>query len=233
MRLFTLALAGVLIGVAATPALADTLIDARPTPYPAPLPILLADGHKGPADKAEAPRPSRPGPWYAEASFGYLNPDDFTTIMFQPYKTEMEDESHAIVGLGREIYDFGYGFTAELGFIFGHRIDEGGVEFGLPLAVTFDRFPWRETVPTRLRLAVGPSFVTKITPTERRKADNGEGSRLLNMFNPEIEVGVPGAPEWNGFLRLHHRSGIFGLINGVSGGSTYVMAGVRHRFSLD
>ena len=68
---------------------------------------------------------------------------------------------------------------------------------------------------------------------EAEEDDANKGSKLLNMFNPEVEVGWPGAPEWAGFVRLHHRSGIFGLINGVTGGSTYMTFGLRKRFAVE
>ena len=186
-----------------------------------------------PLTPAQADDHGRPvGPWQVEAWGGFLNPDDFTSIMFTPWNTEIRSEGIFGIGAGREVYDFGYGFSLDLGLLAAHRPDEGGYEVGLPATFNYD-LPWRETLPMRLRVAIGPSYITTITPTERRKDDDNQGSKLLNMFSPEVEVGLPGAPEFNAFVRLHHRSGIFGLIDGVTGGSTYVTGGVRYRFGIE
>jgi len=192
-------------------------------------PVLLLGA---PALAKDHARPD-PGPWQAEASVGFLNPGNFTDIVLRPHETSQGDEKLAGIAVGRKLFDLGYDFSFELGGYAGHRIDEGGLEFAVPMTVVFDGLPWRDRLPLRLRLTVGPSFTTKISETEKDKDDDNQGSKLLNMFNPEIEVGVPGAPEWNGFFRLHHRSGIFGLVDGVTGGSTYLTVGVRHRFKVE
>lgn len=189
----------------------------------------------GPTELAQAPirfnTTPKEKPWHADIWYGALNPGDFTGIMTDPAITTMEDEQIIGFTFGRKIFDLGYGFNFGLGVLGAHRIDEGGVEIGMPMTVTFDGFPWRDRLPTKLAVAVGPSFITEITPTEKRKDDDNQGSKLLNMFSPEIEIGVP-ETDWSGFFRLHHRSGIFGLVDGVSGGSTYMTFGIRHRFGL-
>ncbi len=228
-----------LLALAVQPAWAEAPRTLRPNVEPRlvaeamPAPPKPGDQLTAALDPVPERKAGAIGPWYVEGSFGLLNPGNFTDIMFRPDRTSIEGESMAQVAVGREILDFGAGFSAELGLLLGHRIDEGGFEVAAPFAIVFDGFPWRDKLPMRLRLAVGPSFVSEITPTEKRKADNGKGSKVLNMFNPEIEIGAPGAPEWSGFFRLHHRSGIFGLVDGVTGGSTYMMVGLRHRFSAD
>lgn len=201
--------------------------------------LVLASGWAAAQSRDATPiqfqpeRAAEPGPWHVEASYGLLNPDNFTDIMFRTYRTEMSDEQTFGFGVSRKVIDLGSGFSIEAGVAVNQRIDEGGTEFALPVAFVFDGLPWRDKLPMRLRLGIGPSFTTKVTANERRKDDDNEGSKLLNMFDPEVEVGFPGAPEWAGFVRLHHRSGIFGLINGVTGGSTYVTFGLRHRFEVE
>ena len=170
-------------------------------------------------------------PWHADIWYGALNPGDFTESIIDPASTTIEDEQIVGFTVGRKLFDLGYGFSFGLGVLGAHRIDEGGFELDMPMTVTFDGFPWRERLPTKLAISVGPSFISEITPTEKRKDDDNQGSKFLNMFSPEIEFGVPDT-DWSGFFRLHHRSGIFGLIDGVSGGSTYFTFGVRHRFGL-
>lgn len=176
---------------------------------------------------------AEPSPWYIEGSAGLLNPGNFTEIVYRTHRTTMTDQAIAGVGVGREVLEIGSGFSLDVGLQLNQRIDEGGTEFAMPITFVFDGFPWRDRLPTRFRLAIGPSYVTKISDTERRKDSNNKGSRALNMFNPEIELGLPTDPSWSAFFRLHHRSGIFKLINGVTGGSTYLTFGVRRRFAIE
>ena len=172
------------------------------------------------------------GPWYVEAMFGGLKSDDFFDATLRAHSTSMTGDKLIGAAIGREIYNFGYGFSAEVGLTFNHRIDEGGVEIALPIALVFDGFPWRDRLPMRLRVGFGPSFTTKVSDRERSEDKDGKGSKLLSMFNPEVEFGLPNAPEWSGFFRVHHRSGIFGTISGIDDGSTYFMIGLRHRFAI-
>ena len=161
-----------------------------------------------------------PEPWSLEAQFGALNDSHWSETVFLPHQTSLTGDGLAGVGVARRVADLGAGLSLEVGFLFNYRSEERGLEFALPVALAFDRFPWRDRLPTRLRLAFGPSFTTRIGDVERRR-DDGDGSRILSMFNPEIAFGAPNAPEWSVFFRLHHRSGAFGLIDGIQDGSTY------------
>ena len=209
-------------------AAATLLAEALPLTYRARGSISTTQIAQAPVRFNSAPAEK---PWHADIWYGALNSGDFTESIIDPASTSIEDEQIVGFTVGQKLFDLGYGFSFGLGVLGAHRIDEGGFELGMPMTVTFDGFPWRERLPTKLAIAVGPSFISKITPTEKRKADNNQGSKVLNMFSPEVEVGVPDT-DWSGFFRLHHRSGIFGLIDGVSGGSTYFTFGVRHRFGL-
>jgi hypothetical protein len=46
----------------------------------------------------------------------------------------------------------------------------------------------------------------------------------------ELAFAPPSQPNWSVFLRVHHRSGVHGLFNGVSGGSNFLALGVRYGF---
>jgi hypothetical protein len=43
----------------------------------------------------------------------------------------------------------------------------------------------------------------------------------------ELEFALPDARHWSVITRIHHRSGAFGLFNGVTGGSNALAFGVR------
>ncbi|MEI8348165.1 MAG: hypothetical protein WCG27_11905, partial [Pseudomonadota bacterium] len=48
---------------------------------------------------------------------------------------------------------------------------------------------------------------------------------ILNYILVEITLGVPKYPDWLLSLRIHHRSGIYGLMD-VDGGSDYLCLGI-------
>jgi hypothetical protein len=91
-------------------------------------------------------------------------------------------------------------------------------------------FPWNDYVRTTIALAEGGDYADQIDLEERRRAGDNRGSNFLNFFSPEITFAAPEHPEDELLLRFHHRSGVFGLIDGVYGGSSFGTIGFRHRF---
>jgi hypothetical protein len=89
-------------------------------------------------------------------------------------------------------------------------------------------FPWNRFVYTNLRVGLlGASYATGVSPRELASSGNDKGSRFLNFLVPELTFsGGPDSPV-EVFIRVHHRSGIFGLINGDIGGSNYPSIGLR------
>ena len=62
------------------------------------------------------------------------------------------------------------------------------------------------------------------------RAGSRRSSRPLDYILAEPELANPGVPDASPGFRLHHRSGVSGLYNGVSGASNLVTAGLRLRF---
>jgi hypothetical protein len=52
--------------------------------------------------------------------------------------------------------------------------------------------------------------------------------RLLKYILFELEATRPGWGDWSGFIRIHHRSGVFGLLSDARG-SNFVGLGLRRR----
>lgn len=95
------------------------------------------------------------------------------------------------------------------------------------------KFPWNHWLYTNLRVApLGLSYVNSISEWEAKSAAkvDHKGSRLLNFFTVEWTFKSAATAKNEVFLRYHHRSGIFGLFNGVHGGSNYTTVGYRHHF---
>ena len=88
-------------------------------------------------------------------------------------------------------------------------------------------FPWDRWVDTSMAIGIGPSYATEKARYERHNSGDG-GSRWLNALIIELTLAPPATPNWAVALRLHHRSGIFGIIDSVA--SDYFAAGVKFRF---
>jgi hypothetical protein len=116
---------------------------------------------------------------------------------------------------------------------------EGGVaqRFGLYHQTEFDlipmwrwkAFPWNDYLYTNFRVGViGASYVTGVSPWEAINARNGgKGSNYLNFLRYELDFAPTAHAPYEVFIGLHHRSGVYGLINGSHGGSNYWMTGIR------
>ncbi|MFN4088117.1 MAG: hypothetical protein ACK4QW_03615 [Alphaproteobacteria bacterium] len=196
----------------------------------------------GPAPAAgapvrEAPAPARPASpkydWGVAVYAGKSSPSNFTSLFYSPWRAEFENTYLLNLSVSRRLFSLGEHVDTELEVNVGKRFgDDDSWEFASALFVRYDGFPWNHRVHTTVGVAVlGPSFATGISETERRKAGNdNRGSKLLNFFSPEITLADPDRPEFAYVFRLHHRSGVFGLFDGVSGGSNFPSVGMRYRF---
>ncbi len=101
-------------------------------------------------------------------------------------------------------------------------------EFNAMLVLRWLAFPWDRYVDTSFALGEGFSYATDDPELEVEKHDRT--ARLLNYLMFEIAVTAPRQPQWTMFVRIHHRSGVFGVFDGVSGGSNVVGAGFRYSF---
>jgi len=167
---------------------------------------------------------------------------DFTQIISQPWTTNFVDLT--IVGvtysyrLGtlNELFEtdtlgyFGDHLTVEPEAGAAYRFgEESQGEFWGSLYFRYDGLPWNDTIYTTLALNTGLSILTQTSDFERDRS-NGDSSLVLHNFSPEITFADPGYKNIELVLRLQHRSGIFGTMDGVSSGSTFVTTGIRFRF---
>jgi hypothetical protein len=102
-------------------------------------------------------------------------------------------------------------------------------EFDLIPIARWKAFPWNNYVFTNFRAGLlGASYATGVSPWERKNAENrGKGSNYLNFLRLELTFAPSAESPWEVFAGLHHRSGIFGLINHSHGGSNYWETGLR------
>jgi hypothetical protein len=116
----------------------------------------------------------------------------------------------------------------------GYRFKEvNAPEFWGGIYLRFDGFPWNHIVYTTAAINTGLSYATKVSEVEKDAGSdrgNPNGSNLLHYFGPEITFADPNNRNTEFVVRWHHRSGMFGLFNGVWGGSNVVTGGIRQRF---
>jgi hypothetical protein len=95
---------------------------------------------------------------------------------------------------------------------------------------------WRSTSRIRTTrpgqgLGGGLSYATDIPSIEIDPTDpNGDYKNLLHYMAIEATFALPQHKDWHLVYRLHHRSGVFGLMGGENEGNTAVQIGIRHYF---
>jgi hypothetical protein len=107
--------------------------------------------------------------------------------------------------------------------------DQTEAEFWGAIYVRFTAFPWNNYIYTTLGLSTGLNYATGISQFEKdhSKLDPPAGTHIQHYFAPELTFALPDHKERQLVFRLHHRSGMYGLISGAMSGSTYMTAGVR------
>jgi hypothetical protein len=101
-------------------------------------------------------------------------------------------------------------------------------EFAVVPAVRWTWFPWNNWIYTNFRIgAGGPSVTTALSTLEANRTKNKYTTYFLAGGLEEVTFAPSRESPWEVFVRIHHRSGVFGLIDGVSGGSNYVTFGWR------
>lgn len=101
-------------------------------------------------------------------------------------------------------------------------------EFDLIPMARWTYFPWNDYIYTNFRLGLlGASYVTGVSGFERDFDSSHNGNKFLNLLIPELTFSPSKEAPFEVFVRVHHRSGMFGAINGVHGGSNYISTGMR------
>ncbi len=114
------------------------------------------------------------------------------------------------------------------------QADKNGylVEFNPFFSVRWNKFPWNHFIRTSFAIGEGISYATRQPFQEIRDPTKSENAKpLLNYLMFEIGLSLPKHPQWQLFLRIHHRSGAYGLFCRGIVGSTAVGLGLRYRFS--
>jgi hypothetical protein len=166
--------------------------------------------------------------------------NDFTDVVTEPWTVDFVDISVVAAAmstrlgtmneLGVDLGNIGDHLSLDLEAGAAYRFgDEDMGEFWGAIFLRYDDFPWNDTLYTTIAANTGVSLITEGSDFERSRSD-GKGSLLLHYLAPEITFAHPDNKDVELLIKLHHRSGVFGLFDGVHGGSTFVAGGIRFRF---
>ena len=136
----------------------------------------------------------------------------------------------ATVAVGKKIGNLFDRIDFELeGQIAKHFAGQHHWEFNALVVARWLRFPWNDTVKTSFAIGEGLSLATETSVFEE-KYHGEETNTFLNYLMFEFDFALPHNPRWSLVTRLHHRSGVYGLFNGVDGASNALGLGIRYHF---
>ncbi len=94
----------------------------------------------------------------------------------------------------------------------------------------WQRFPWQHLLRTTIAIGDGLSYATRVPLLEEASDTNVGATKLLNYVLVEFTFAPPQVTDWSLVVRVHHRSGVYGLFNDVEGGSNVIAAGIKWRY---
>jgi hypothetical protein len=194
------------------------------------------------AGQSVASEVERGGKHSLAAFVGKATDTNFVESMYAPWGNKFED-----IGVVGAMYSYRLGSLHDVlnlpsNHITDHIVVEGETggafrfgderlgELWTGLYVRYDGFFWNDKVFTTLAVNTGLSLLSQTSEFERGRDSNGKNERLLHYMGPEITFADPENKNLELIVRYHHRSGVFGLFDGVVSGSTFLSSGVRIRF---
>lgn len=109
-----------------------------------------------------------------------------------------------------------------------HAGEQTHWEGGAFVLLRWHDLPWDDVVDTSVGIGDGVSYASRIPALEQRR--NGKAAQLLNLLVLEVSFPVEAPSGGRVLLRLHHRSGAWGALQGVYAGSNFVAAGLEVPF---
>ncbi len=166
--------------------------------------------------------------WALTLYGGALAQDDIGDVW--SFQATFDDHSYiGVAALSRELWRYKDLLGVEVeGQVGKHFHEMHHWEFNALLAFRWHLFPWDKYVETSFAAGNGLSMATEVPELE--KEDHDEAQELLNYLLFELTLGLPKYPRWDMVIRLHHRSGIFGLFGGMRGGANFVCGGIKYKF---
>lgn len=178
------------------------------------------------AQPLETPDPARPGDYAISLLAGRMTENGWQQIILAD-DVRFPDAYLMGITLSRR---FAYiGDRAEFdieGQVVKHFGDQDHWEFNADVLARWMKLPWNHWLPTHAGFGMGLSYATQEPAVE--VARSGSSSKLLLYWVAELEFSQPAQP-WSVFIRLHHRSNVYGVV-AEEGASNAVALGIRRRF---
>ena len=145
------------------------------------------------------------------------------------FRFDFEDAYLLAAALSRRIYTFRDLLDFELeGQIVKHFDKQDHWEFnGLGISRWLP-FPWDKHIDTSMAMGLGLSYATETPEIEAK--NHSDTNQFLAYLMFEAAFALPDTPQWSLVTRIHHRSGAYGLFNGVTGASNAWGVGIRYNF---
>lgn len=89
--------------------------------------------------------------------------------------------------------------------------------------------PWDDWIDSSFGFGNGLSWATEEPSLEAQFHPDTGTQQLLWHIAVDLSFAVPGTDDLETFIRIHHRSGVFGTFGGVDGGSNVAALGLRWR----
>ncbi len=167
-------------------------------------------------------------PWSVFVYWGKWSDNEFGNIILA--RAQTRDSHVSVAGGSRTVAEYNRYLLFETEFNAAkHFESQNHWAFNGALSARWMIFPWDGLVNSTLSFGVGPSYALESSDIEGETKE--DTSRFLIYMVTELTFGPPGrrGSRWESFLRIHHRSGAFGLIR-ESVGSNFITFGVRYRF---
>ncbi|MFP4026604.1 MAG: hypothetical protein ACLFWL_02305 [Candidatus Brocadiia bacterium] len=133
-------------------------------------------------------------------------------------------------GISREIHRFNDNLLMETEFVLArHSGLQENWECNAAVNLRWETFPWDDYVNSTFSYGLGFSYAFGDPVIEEE--DDQHTHRLLFSMPIELTLAPPAKydPSWDFFIRIHHRSGGYGII-ADNQGSNFLTSGLRYHF---
>lgn len=142
-----------------------------------------------------------------------------------------EDSYLVTLALAKRVASYKKKIDLEVeGQIVKHFGDQDHWEFNGLGALRWLPFPWDTYINTSFASGAGLSYAVETPKVEERRRGEGQTQKFLTYLMIELAFSLPQLPDWSLVTRVHHRSGAFGLFNGVTGASNAWAFGIKYSF---
>ncbi len=168
--------------------------------------------------------------WFISLYGGQFSDNALLDIM--RLKTRFEDSYVYVLSFGKEIgrYNDRIGYELE-GQFATHNGRQSHQEINGAVSLRWLPFPWDRHLDTSFAFGNGLSYATEEPPLEIEDSYDNKSSQWLYYLFVEFAFALPDHRHWELFIRVHHRSGVFGLFHDVDSGSNFIGSGLRYRFN--